>query len=60
MQFVFNCATLAFAVLESGPATYNAFAALYMLAGLMALRFGLPRPRPAVPEAVPLARNSLG
>ncbi len=60
MQFVFNCATLAFAVLESGPATYNAFAALYMLAGLMAVRFGLPGPRPAVPEAVPLARNSLG
>ncbi len=42
MQFVFNCATLAFAVIESGPATYNAFAALYMAAGWCAVRFGLP------------------
>jgi hypothetical protein len=42
MQFVFNCATLAFATLELGPATYNAFAAAYMAAGYCAVRFGLP------------------
>jgi hypothetical protein len=57
MQFVFNCATLAFAVIESGPATYNAFAALYMLAGWGAVRFGLP----ARPDAeAPAARVSRG
>lgn len=42
MQFVFNSATLAFAMLELGPATYNAFAAAYMAAGYAAVRFGLP------------------
>jgi membrane protease YdiL (CAAX protease family) len=42
MQFIFNCATLAFAVIESGPVVYNSFAALYMLAGWCAVRFGLP------------------
>jgi hypothetical protein len=50
MQFVFNCSTLAFAVIEGGPATYNAFAALYMAAGWAAIRFGLPGPMRAVPR----------
>ncbi len=43
MQFVYNCSALAFAVIDSGPAAYNLFSALYMIAGFLAVRFGLPR-----------------
>lgn len=51
MQFVYNCAALAFAVIDSGAAAYNTFSALYMIAGYLAVRFGLPKDGSVLPRS---------